>query len=154
MSDILTPDNEIVKAATLKAFKGKIDDAEVNKFLTAASGTQVPAPIAATASLTFFAFYGVLKCEPRDKPWIYDVDVWGAGLAGIGSVGFMYTAYESWDAFFSETTAFHVQGITDAGGILQINWFNSSGVPVGQYNGGAAGVSLFEAGGRGKWKKK
>jgi hypothetical protein len=138
----------------LRAFKGKVKDEEVNRFLNAIASNAVPAPIGATASLIFAAIYGVVKCEPRDQHWKFDADVWGVGAAGIESVGFMYTAYENWDAFFSQTTAFHVQGVADAGGIFQISWFNHSGVPIGQFNGPAAGIALFEAGGSGKWKKK
>lgn len=153
-AEILKPNNNAIKAATLSALSGRVNDEEVKRFLDAASSNAVPAPIGATASLTFAAVYGVVKCEPRDQPWVYDCDVWGAGAAAISTVGFMYTAYDSWDAFFSLTTAFHVQGIADAGGIFQINWFNKDGVPIGQYNGAAGGIGLFEAGGSGKWKRK
>jgi hypothetical protein len=69
-------------------------------------------------------------------------------------VGFMYTAYETWDAFFNNVTSAHVQGIAVEGGILQINWFNASGTPVGQFNGVAGGIGLLEAGGEGKWQRK
>ena len=154
MSEILKPNIEAVQAATLRAFKGKVKDDEVNRFLDAIASSAVPAPIGATASLTFAAIYGVVKCEPRGQPWEFDADVWGVGAAAISSVGFMYTAYENWDAFFSLTTAFHVQGIAVEGGIFQINWFNESGVPIGQFNGAAGGMAVFEAGGSGKWKKK
>ncbi len=153
MSEITEPNFETVKAATLRAFKGKVKDHEVNRFLDTIASSAVPAPIGATASLTFAAIYGVVKCEPRGQPWKFDADVWGVGAAAISSVGLMYTAYENWDAFFSLTTAFHVQGIADAGGIFQINWFNKSGVPIGQFNGAAGGIAVFEAGGSGKWKK-
>lgn len=153
MSDILKPNHEVIKAATLKAFTGRVKDDEVNRFLDAMVSTKVPPPIGATASLTFL-IYGVVKCEPRDKPWMFDENVWGAGASAISSVGFMYTAYENWDAFFTLTTGFHVQGIAYEGGIFQINWFNKSGVPIGQFNGAAGGIALFEAGGKGTWKKK
>ncbi|HQT26826.1 MAG TPA: hypothetical protein PLK99_09575 [Burkholderiales bacterium] len=147
------------KEAALKALKGKvlqgkIKEDEMKHFLDAIGKEGVPAPIGATASLVFALFYGVVKCEPREQPWIYDEDVWGIGGAAISSVGFMYTAYDNWNAFFTNTTAFHVQGIAEAGGIYQINWFNSSGTPIGQFNGAAGGIAIFEAGGSGKWKKK
>ncbi len=151
--EILKPDIEAVHAVTLRAFKGRVKEDEVNRFLETMASSTVPAPIGATASLTFALVYGVVKCEPRDKPWKFDSDVWGAGAAAISSVGFMYTAYENWDAFFTLTTAFHVQGVAEAGGIFQINWFNKGGVPIGQFNGAAGGIALFEAGGGGKWKK-
>lgn len=154
MSEVSIPNIEAVQAATLGALKGRVKDDELKRFLDARVSSAVPAPIGATGSLIFVAIYGVVKCEPRDQPWIFDEDVWGLGGAGINSVGFMYTAYENWDAFFSLTTAFHVQGIAEAGGIFQINWFNNSGVPIGQYNGAAAGIGVFEAGGSGHWKRK
>ncbi len=134
--------------------QGKIAKNEMTSFMDSIGKAGAPAPIGATASLTFALFYGVTKCEPRDQPWIFDVDTWGIGGAAISSVGFMYTAYENWDAFFRNTTAYHVQGIAEGGGIFQINWFNSSGTPIGQFNGAAGGISVFEAGGGGKWKKK
>ncbi len=154
MTDIATPDSEVAQAAVKRALKGRVKDEEVDRFLAATASSSVPAPISATASLTFAAIYGVVKCEPRDKPWKFEADVWGIGGAAIQSVGLIYTAYESWDAFFTRTTAFHVQGIAEAGGIFQINWFNKDGTPIGQFNGAAGGIAVFEAGGSGKWKKK
>jgi len=154
VSTDLIPTNEAVQAATRRAFTGKVSDDEVERFLEMSTSSSVPAPIGATGSLIFAAIYGVAKCEPRNLPWLFDADVWGVGGAAIASVGFMYTAYESWESFFSETTAFHVQGIADSGGIFQINWFNNSGVPIGQFNGAAGGIALFEAGGSAKWKRK
>jgi hypothetical protein len=66
----------------------------------------------------------------------------------------MYTAYDSWDAFFRNVTSAHAQGIAEAGGILQINWFIENGTPVGQFNGAAGGIGVVECGGSGKWQKK
>lgn len=66
----------------------------------------------------------------------------------------MYTAYDSFDGLFANTTAYHARAGAVTGGVLQIDWFNKSGVPVGQYNGAAAGIGALEAGGSGKWKKK
>jgi hypothetical protein len=151
---------QATRAATLKALQGKVlqgkvKEDEMKRFMDSMMsrkrGIDIVA-IGATASLTFALFYGVVKCEPRDKPWIFDEDVWGIGGAAIAAVGFMYT--DNWDALFSTTAAFHVQGIAKAGGIYQINWFNASGVPIGQFNGPAGGIAIFEAGGAGKWKKK
>lgn len=153
MSEDITPTHDAAKAATLAAFKGKIDDGEVNDFLEKIVGSAVPPPIGATGSLTFFAFWGVCKCDPPNYDWIFDNQVWGIGGAAISAVGLMYTAYESWDTFFRETTGFHVQGIAEGGGIYQINWFNG-GTPIGQFNGAAGGISVFEAGANGKWKRK
>ena len=150
----LAPTNDAIQGATLRALKEITNEKEVKRFLEKTASSEVPAPISATASLTFALFYGVVKCEPRGQQWLFDEDVWGVGAAAISSVGLMYTAYNTWDAFFRNTTAFHVQGITEGGGIYQINWFNSSGTPIGQYNGAAGGIAAFEAGGAGKWKKK
>ena len=155
--DILAPDHEIIQSHTLRGLRGLrgvADDDEIKEFQKKLASDNVPAPISASASLTFALFYGVIKCEPKAQPWRFDEDVWGVGAAAIASVGFMYTAYDNWDAFFRNTTAFHVQGITDGGGIYQINWFNRSGTPIGQYNGAAGGIAAFEAGGAGKWKKR
>lgn len=154
MTEILAPNSDVVKPATMRALKGRVKEGEVERFLDTAASSTVPGPISATASLIFAVIYGVVKCEPRNEPWLYHADVWGLGGAGISTVGLMYTAYDTWDGFFSLTTAFHVQGIADGGGIFQINWFNKDGVPIGQFNGAAAGIGVFEAGGGGKWKKK
>ena len=149
----LRPTRDIVQKATLKALRGRVDEGEVRRFLEKAASNDVPAPIGATASLKI-AVWGKLGCDPDGQPWKYDITVWG-GPAYFGeSVGFMYTAYETWDAFFRYVTGAHVQGIAEAGGILQINWFNESGVPVGQFNGAAGGIGLVEAGGSGTWQKK
>ena len=64
----------------------------------------------------------------------------------------MYTAYDNWDAFFKNVTSYHVQGYSEGGGILQVNWFISNGTPVGQFNGAMVGAGGLEAGGPGKWK--
>lgn len=149
----LRPTHDIVQEATLKALQGRVEEAEVRRFLNEATRASAPAPIGATASLNI-AVWGKLGCEPDGQPWKYDITVWG-GPAYFGSaVGFMYTAYTSWDAFFRNVTSAHVQGIISGGGILQINWFNASGTPVGQFNGAAGGIGLVEAGGSGKWQEK
>lgn len=162
MSDILTPthtaddlrpDNEILMEAALRTLKGRVSEDEARSFLKQASSAGVPAPIGATASLNI-TIWGKLQCDPDGQPWKYDITVWG-GPAYFGtSVGFLYTAYTSWDAFFRNTTAAHAQGIASGGGILQINWFNGDGVPVGQFNGAAGAIGLVEAGGKGGWERK
>ena len=154
MAEIQTVSVDVVRSATVQALKERVSEEDINKLLDAKDSAKTPAPLGATASLTFVAVWGVVKCEPATQPWIYDEQVWGIGAAAIQAGGFMYTAYDSWDAFFRETAGFHVQGIASGGGIFQINWFNSSGVPVGQFNGVAGGISAFEAGGKGKWKRK
>lgn len=152
MSDVLELDRKLLRAATVGSL-AKIEGVTgVDDFVDKIEGTSVPAPISATASVTFFAIYGVLKCEPRGQSYKFDSDFWGAGATAVSSVGLMYTAYETWEAFFKNTTAFHVQGIASGGGILQVNWFNKSAVPIGQFNGAAGGLGVLEAGGAGKWK--
>lgn len=125
----------------------------MTEFLEKMTSASVPAPIGATADIKL-AVWGKLSVEPDQQPWKYDHTIWG-GPAYIGSaVGFMYTAYETWDAFFQNVTGCHAQGVDAGGGILQVNWFISNGTPVGQFNGVAAGLGGFEAGGSGKWSRK
>jgi len=153
MTELLKPTDNFAQTATLSAFKGHMADDDIHSYLKSLSATGVPDPLGATASLTFAVFWGVCKCEPRDKPWVFDEDVWGIGAAAIASAGFMYTACSSWNDFFTRTTGFHVQGITEGGGVYQINWFDG-GTPIGQFNGASGGIAAFEAGANGKWKKK
>jgi hypothetical protein len=149
----LRPDHDIVAQAAVTALKGRVSEDDVRRFLGKAASAGVPDPIGATASLKI-AVWGKLTCDPDGQPWKYDHTVWG-GPAYIGdAVGFMYTAYESWDAFFRNVTSAHVQAIDAGGGILQINWFNKDATPVGQFNGVAGGVGVCEAGGSGGWQRK
>jgi hypothetical protein len=148
----LRPDQEDVANATVKALEGRVDEDAVRSFLKAAAdGT--PSPIGATVSLKI-AVWGKIYVDPDGQPWKYDHTVWG-GPAYVGdSVGFMYTAYDSWDAFWANVTSCHFQAIDVGGGILQVNWFIANGTPVGQFNGVAGGVGLVEGGGSGKWERK
>ncbi len=145
---------EVADNATREAFKGKLEEKEVNEFLESIRGVNAPAPISATGSIIFVGVFGEVVCEPMDKPYKFKQKSWGLGAAGVSSVGLLYTAYNNWDAFWRNTTSYHAQGVADAGGIFQINFFNKKGVPIGQYNGPAIGIALFEVGGAGKWKKK
>lgn len=158
MSDQMTaqkldPSAEVIRAATLKTLKGQVEEADIQKFLKEATSASAPPALGATANLNI-AVWGKLKCDPDKQPWKYDITVWGGPAYFGSSVGFMYTAYNTWDAFFNSVTSAHAQGIISGGGILQINWFNSSGTPVGQFNGAAGGIGLVEAGGSGRWEKK
>ncbi len=146
----LCPDNSALLEATVEAFKDRAGADEVQKFAkAAASGAPV---LGATANVKI-AIWGKLDVEPDGQPWRYHNTIWG-GPAYFGSaVGFMYTAYSSWDAFFRNVTGCHVQGVDVGGGVLQVNWFISNGTPVGQFNGAAGGVGLVEAGGSGKWER-
>jgi hypothetical protein len=149
----LKPTNPELQQATIKALDKRVSAEDVRAFLDKATGAGVPDPVGATITLNI-AVWGKLDVEPDNLPWKYDNTVWG-GPAYFGSgVGFMYTAYDSWDAFFQNVTACHVQGIDVGGGILQVNWFISDGTPVGQFNGAAGGVGLVEGGGSGGWTHK
>lgn len=149
------------KDATIKSFAGKINDEDIKKLLNCmpeetASYDElgVPTPAEAKAELYTVAIYGYVKCTPTKLDHEFEANHWGLGLTAMAAYGFMYTAYDSWKALFSETRGYHAQGIADAGGILQINWLNGSGVPVGQFNAAAGGIGVFEVGGSARWKKK
>lgn len=146
----LRPTQSHLEEATVQALKDRVDASEIQRFLREAVGDSAPAPIGATVNVKI-AVWGKVHCEPDGQPWVYDTTIWG-GPAYFGeAVGFMYTAYDTWDAFFQKVTGVHVQGIAETGGVLQVNWFISNGTPVGQFNGVAAGVGLLEAGGSGGW---
>lgn len=156
MTDILKaedlrPDHPIVHEATLEALKGRVGEEEVRKFLAEAA-TSVPNPIGATGTLNLVV-WGKATCDPDGQPWKWDTTVWG-GPAYFGTgVGFMYTAYATWDEFFRNVNGIHCQGIASGGGILQFNWFKDA-LPVGQWNAVSGAIGLAEAGGSGKWEPK
>ena len=148
---------EDIQKDGLKALRNLtgVDQTAIESFpeRIAASGAPV---LGAKVDLTFILFYGQLTVSPTTDPYRgyrYEVDVWGAGASVGSSIGFMYTAYNSWDAFFENVTAFHVQSVSGVAGFCQVNWFNKDGVPVGQFNGGTLGAGILEAGGAGRWKK-
>ncbi|OAA27819.1 hypothetical protein UG55_1007147 [Frankia sp. EI5c] len=148
----LTPENPLLRDATVEALTPRVEPQEIQKFLELAASVSTPAPLGATGSVNI-AIWGTVDCKPQGQPWKYNTEIWG-GPAYFGSaVGVMYTAYDTWDAFFRNVTSVHAQGIAEGGGILQINWMNSSGVPCGQFNGAAGGVGLLEAGGSGGWQR-
>ena len=160
---ILVPDKEIAeicRKATIDAFRGKIDKIETDNFLNAMysdSLRDTPSAIEADASLVSAVLWSKVTCEPKNQPWVFKESAWGPGIGGGSCVGFMYTAYtdpNGWDNFFKNVTAYHAQGLAATGGIFQINWFNSSGTPVGQFNGALAGAGAFEIGGSCKWERK
>lgn len=145
---------EVSKASTLTALKGKVKEEELDQLLEHMEKLGGPGTIEAKAGIIFVGIYGNVECKPKNQPWEFDQSVWGIGAAGFTCLGLMYTAYDNWHAFFTQTTGFQAQGIADGGGIFQITWFNNSGTPIGQFNGAAAGLGVFEVGGKGKWKKK
>ncbi|MHA7057685.1 hypothetical protein ACWGOQ_0010730 [Aquimarina sp. M1] len=155
--DLFHPSNPDIKKATQDAFKKIefVDKGEAENFLTKLEGS-VPTPLGAKASLIFAGIYGNITVQPTSggyENWKFDESFWGAGAVGGSSIGFMYTAYSSWDAFFKNVTSFHVQSVASGGGILQVNFFISNGTPVGQFNGALAGAGAVEGGSSGKWKK-
>ena len=149
----MSPTNADLQQAAVKALSGRLAEANVRTFLAKAASVSVPSPIGATLSINL-AVWGKLTIDPDGQPWTFNNTVWGGpGYFGSGA-GFMYTAYDSWDAFFRNCAGFHVQGIDVGGGILQVNFFDSSGTPIGQLNAAAGGVGLVEAGGSGGWQHK
>lgn len=161
MTEVQAPaiDVAVAQAATRDALKPKLPDEQVEHFINAttgqAPGLGVPAPITCNGSLYFAVLYGVVHCQPTDPatyPWTFDQDSWGIGVSAGSGAGLLYTAYDSWDAFFRNTAGYHAQGIAEGGGILQINFFNSDAVPIGQYNGVAGGIGVFECGNSGTWR--
>ncbi|UYQ63204.1 hypothetical protein [Streptomyces peucetius] len=147
----LGPTQSLAQQATMNALGVRVGASEVESFLEKLASASVPAPIGATADVKI-AVWGKVQVTPDGQPWLYDHTIWGGPAYFGSSVGFMYTAYDSWDAFFQDVTSVHVQGVDVGGGLLQANWFRSDGLPVGQFNGVAAGGGLVEAGGSGKWE--
>ncbi|AHH95250.1 hypothetical protein GCM10010174_57620 [Kutzneria viridogrisea] len=151
--DELRPTHPLVRAATIVNLGLQFEVSELQNFLDQIGSDRVPPAIGATASVKI-AIWGKVRCEPDGQPWVYDTTIWGGPAYFGDAIGLMYTAYDSWNAFFQNVTSVHVQGVASGGGILQINWFNQSGTPVGQFNGAAAGVGALQAGGSGKWSRK
>ena len=136
MSNILLPTDPIFQEATsnLKNLRG-IDAASINSYAKNLA-TTTASVLSAKADIIFAVIYGNLTVKVNTDPYTNkngDVDIWGIGAAGGTAIGMMYTAYDNWDAFFNNVTAYHVQGIAEGGGALQINWFISNGTPVGQF---------------------
>jgi hypothetical protein len=156
MSNALSLDQtKAAQDATQRALKGRLEEGELRAFVSAAVGAANPVTITATGSLYFAAIYGVVSCTPSKYPYKFEESAWGIGGTAITAGGIIYNAYKdgSWDAFFKNTTGYHAQGIADAGGIFQINFFHGS-TPIGQFNAVAGGIGVFECGGNGKWHGK
>ena len=152
-SSLQLPDTKVIQEATWEAFQGKLKDNEVEHFLDATVLSDEPLTITAMGSLYFLAVYGVISCEPSKYPYKFEESSWGLGATALSAGGVIYTAYDSWDAFFKNTTGYHAQGIAKAGGFLQITFLKKL-TPIGQFNAVAGGIGVFEVGGNGKWHKK
>ena len=134
--------------------KGRVPDDKLKEFVAQATASGALAPIGAKASVIFGLVYGNVTCNPTEDPykvWSFDESIWGLGATGGSSIGFLYTAYNAWDPFFKRTTGFHVQGVADGGGILQINFLEGA-TPIGQFNGAMVGAGGLEGGANGRWK--
>ncbi len=155
MSDLFLPSNPIYQKATasLKNLRG-IDAAAIDLYAEKLATSAAPA-LGAVAEIGFIFIYGSLTVDILADPYKhkhFKAETLGLGLTEGKSVGVMYTAYANWDAFFANVTSYHVHGIAEGGGFLQINWFRKDAVPVGQFNGAMIGEGLLEAGGPGKWR--
>jgi hypothetical protein len=144
----LHPSNPQLQQATKEALTNQIPESGVQAFLDKVGSAATAAPLGATLDLE----QDRLLVEPDGQPWKYDCPDWGGSGYADRSVGFMYTSYDSWDAFFQNVTGYVVQGIAVGGGILQINWFISNGSPVGQGNFAYGGIGPMTGGGSCKWQ--
>ncbi len=134
---------ETCKNATIEALKGKVSDEDIAHLLSFMNGDTVlsekgatsdsgPGPQDAKTELYTIGIYGHVKCTPTHFPYEYNANHWGLGASVMTTYGIMYTAYNTWEAFFRETRGYHAQGIAKGGGILQITWFNGKGTPIGR----------------------
>ncbi|MEP3113745.1 hypothetical protein [Nisaea sp.] len=154
MSNIEQLDPAIVRAATESALRGKVKDSDLDKFLDLPTADGHPAPILCEGNITAVLVHSWMHCNPLADYYMKE-SAWGVGAGVVPAAGgFLYTAYNSWDLFWNETAGYHAQGFADGPGILQFNFFNSSWVPMGQFNAASAGIAWFEFGGSGKWRKK
>ena len=151
-SEELAPTSDRIRQLTVDRLSAQLSEEELDDYLSKL-GAEAPAPIGATVDVKI-AVWGKISVDPDGQPWKYDHTIWGGPAYFGSSVGFMYTAYDSWDAFFQNVSGCHVQGVDVGGGILQVNWFIPNGTPVGQFNGVAAGAGLVEGGGSGKWERR
>jgi hypothetical protein len=151
----LLPSNPILKEATLNAFKkvNGVDMSEVENFLNQAGGNAAADPIGATATLGFAGIMGHITVKPISvhANCKFDHDFWGVGVIIGKSIGFMYTAYTNWDAFFRNITSFIVVGGAEEGGVLQVTFLRSDALPMGQFNGIMEGLGILGGGGAGTW---
>lgn len=166
MSKELQQENDLAsvhREATIKALKGKVDDAELQSFLQKMDDSRNllgtsndDRCIEATGSIIVAAVYGKVKCEISSLPYVFDASVWGIGAAGFTALGTIFNAYDpsNWDYFFKKVRKFHAQGIAKGGGVFQITFFDKKNVPIGQFNSVAVGAGVFQVGGEGKWKKR
>jgi hypothetical protein len=153
---ILSPANPIIKKATLEALKklNGVNMAAAEEFIRKAE-LDDPLTLTTTASLACGVIYGRIELQPTStyNNWAFNHNFWGVGVVGATSGGLMYTAYSDWLSFFQNVAGFHVQGISEGGGVLQVNFFLSNGTPIGQFNGVMVGVGGLEGGNSGTWSQ-
>lgn len=148
---------QVCRNATLESLQGKISEDSLERLLSymPSDALNDSRSVQADASLVSAVIWSTISCKPKNLPWVFDESAWGPGIGGGSCTGFLYHAYSDpgdWDSFFRDAAAYHAQGIAATGGIFQINWFNSNGVPIGQFNGAMAGAGVFEIGNSCKWK--
>lgn len=110
--------------------------------------------IDADGSINFGLIYGVVKCTPTSSsyPYTFDHDVWGLGAMVASGTGVIYLSGADWNYFFNNTAGFEVAGVSGGGGVLQITFFNSSAIPIGQFTAACGGIGSFGSGGKGGWQ--
>lgn len=155
---------EACRELTIRTYKDKVPQDVLDKIIALGPEPHESAPeqkallgapnAGAKVNVTAAFVYGTIECEISAQKKIFNGTHWGIGLAGFAASGNIYTAYDNWQAFFDNAKAYHVQSAGVAGGVVQVNWFNKNGVPVGQFNGIAGGAGAMEVGGSGSWKDK
>lgn len=158
---------EICRSATIKLFKDKITDDDIQTLLDCMptvknnemqfpdSNLSIPKVLRSEVLITNSLAWSIIRVTPSDeeyKNWIMDERVWGTRVGSGVATGFIYTVYETYEAFFKYTTTYQLQSIDEHKEILQINWFNSSGLPIAQFNGLYEGNPILEIGGGCHWK--
>ncbi|MDQ0363104.1 hypothetical protein [Breznakia pachnodae] len=158
---------EICRNATIELFKDKItsDDIQTlldcmpmvnnNELLIPESSFSIPKVINSEVLITSSLGWSIIRVTPSDtqyQTWRMDERVWGTRIGSGVASGFIYTVYESYEAFFKYTTTYQLKSVNKYDDILQINWFNSSGLPIAQFNGVLEGGPILEIGGGCYWK--
>ena len=83
MSEKMKPNEGQPLEATMKVLKGKIKDEEITNFVNTIVSAKAAKPILATASLAMGLVFRIVHCEPKEKRWVFNEEIWGIGVAGI-----------------------------------------------------------------------